>query len=280
MVVNINSKFFDHKKVKLSPYDRGFMLTDGVYETIRTYNGKLFKYDDHLKRLEYSLKEINLSYTHLSKLEGIIHKLIKKNNINDDAIIYLQITRGSSIPRTHYFPTKKINPTIYIAATRLKTNLNEQRRGIKVILHDGLRWMRCDIKSISLLPVVLANQKAKELGAEEAIFVRDKFITEGTHTNFFAVKNNGLYTAPPSNLILSGITRSVVIKIAKKLNIKVNEKFIKAKEVKTFKEFFITSTTKEITPVVQINDWIVNAKKIGDITLELQNGLKKITGNS
>ncbi len=280
MIAYHNNKFLPYYKVFVTPFDRGFLFADGVYETIRTYNGKLFKYDEHLKRLIYSLKEINLTYNKLETLENIIYKLIDKNNINKDALIYLQITRGSSIPRTHYFPAKKIKPTIFITATRLKTNLNEQRRGIKTILQEDIRWTRCDIKSISLLPVVLANQKAKELGAEEAIFVRNGLITEGSHTNFFAVKNNSLYTAPSSNLILSGITRKEVIKIAKKQNIIVKERYIKSNELKTFKEFFITSTTKEVTPVVQIDDWIVNKKKIGDVTLMLQNTFRKITRNN
>ena len=140
-----------------------------------------------------------------------------------------------------------------------------------------MRWLRCDIKSISLLPVVLANQKASEEGAAEAILVRDGIITEGTHTNFFAVKDETIYTAPKSRLILEGITRKVVLEFCEKFKIDLKEEFIEKDNLKNFTEFFITSTTKEITPVTSIDYWAVNEGEPGKITRSLQSVFKKIT---
>jgi len=136
--------------------------------------------------------------------------------------------------------------------------------------------LRCDIKSTSLLPVVLASQKATVENAVEAILVRDGLITEGTHTNFFAVKNETVYTAPKSKLILEGITRKVVLEFCKKFKIDCREEFINKDDLKSFDEFFITSTTKEITPVTTIDYWTINNGEVGKITKSLQTVFKKV----
>jgi len=279
MIVFYNGKYIPLEEVIITPFDRGFMFADGVYESIRTYGGKLFKYKEHLKRLKRSLNEIRIKYRELEELEEIIYELIKKNRINEAALIYLQITRGSSISRTHSFPEQDVEPTLFISASPFESNKQEQREGIKAILFNDIRWMRCDIKSVSLLPNILANQKAKEASAGEAILVKDGIITEGTHTNFFAIKDNVLCTAPVSNKILAGITRSVVIELANQLSIHVKEEFIKEKELKTFSEFFITSTKKEITPVAGIDNWIVGDGKPGKITRQLQEFFNALINN-
>jgi D-alanine transaminase len=200
-----------------------------------------------------------------------------KNDIEDEALAYLQITRGSAIPRTHSFPVEKISPTIFISVKNLRENTREQTKGVKVILQEDVRWLRCDIKSTSLLPVVLASQKATEENAAEAILVRDGLITEGTHTNFFAVKNETVFTAPSSRLILDGITRKVVLEFCDKFKIDFCEEFIIKDDLKSYDEFFITSTTKEITPVVKIDYWSVNEEQPGKITKSLQSLFKKTT---
>jgi len=279
MIVFYNSRYIPLEDVAISPFDRGFLFADGVYESIRTYSGKLFKFEEHLQRLKRSSNEIQVRYSKPEKLEETIYELIKKNNIEKEALIYLQITRGLSFPRTHSFPAQDVEPTIFISASPFKSNNLEQKEGIKAILFKDIRWMRCDIKSVSLLPNVLANQKAKEAGAGEAILVKEGLITEGTHTNFFAVKDNVLYTAPVSNNILAGITRRVVIELASELNIDVKEEFIKENEFKTYSEFFITSTKKEITPVVGIDNWIVGIGKPDKITVQLQEAFKSLTND-
>ena len=276
MICFYNGQFLELSEIKISPFDRGFLFADGVYESIRTYNKKLFRYEDHLARLRRSLKETRIEFKEINALENIIYELMIKNDIEDEAVAYLQITRGSAIPRTHSFPQEKISPSIFISVQNLKENLEEQTRGVKVILQEDVRWLRCDIKSISLLPVVLASQIANEENAAEAILVRDGLITEGTHTNFFAIKNETVYTAPKSRLILEGITRKVVLEFCDKFKIDFREEFIEKDELKSFDEFFITSTTKEITPVTEIDYWKINQGNPGKITMSLQSLFKKI----
>ena len=276
-MVFINNRFVSIEEAQLSPLDRGFLFADGVYESIRTYNNKLFRYKDHLDRLKRSLKETRINFKELDSIENIIYELIQKNEVENEALVYLQITRGSAFPRTHSFPKEKISPTIFISVQELKENTVEQSRGVKVIIQEDVRWLRCDIKSTSLLPVVLASQKATEENAAEAILVRDGMITEGTHTNFFAVKDETIFTSPKSRLILEGITRKVVLEFCDKFKIDYCEEFINKDELKSFNEFFITSTTKEITPVTMIDYWTVKDGEPGKITKSLQSVFKKIT---
>lgn len=277
MIIYFNGNFLPLEEAHISPFDRGFLFADGVYESIRTYNKKLFRYKDHLDRLKRSLKEISIEFNDFNSLENIIYELMIKNEIDNEALVYLQITRGSAFPRTHSFPKEKSFPTVFISVQELKENIDERLNGVKVILQEDLRWHRCDIKSTSLLPVVLASQKAIEAGAVEAILVRDGKITEGTHTNFFAVKNETVYTAPKSKLILEGITRKVVLEFCEKFKIDYREEFIDKDDLKNFNEFFITSTTKEITPVTEIDYWKINDGEIGKITKSLQSVFQKVT---
>jgi len=279
MIVYFNTDFKLLNDVSLSPFDRGFLFADGVYESIRTYNKKLFRYEDHLNRLKRSLRETRIDFMELDSIENIIYELMIKNDIEDEALAYLQITRGSAIPRTHSFPEEKISPTTLISVQNLKENTEEQTKGVKVILQEDVRWLRCDIKSTSLLPVVLASQKATEENAADAILVRDGMVIEGTHTNFFAVKNETLYTAPKSKLILEGITRKVVLELCDNFKIDYREEFIEKDDLKSFDEFFITSTTKEITPVTSIDYWTINEGNPGKITKSLQSLFKKIVGD-
>jgi len=276
MMVYINNRIISAEEAAISPFDRGFLFADGVYESIRTYNKKLFRYNDHLERLKRSLRETRINFKEFESIENIIYELMIKNEINDEALVYIQITRGSAFPRIHSFPKEKISPTIFISVQELKESVEEQTKGVKVILQEDVRWLRCDIKSTSLLPVVLASQKATEENAADAILVRDGIITEGTHTNFFAVKNEIVFTAPKSRLILEGITRKVVLEFCEKFKIDYREEFINKDDLKSYDEFFITSTTKEITPVVKIDYWSVNEEQPGQITKSLQSVFKKI----
>jgi D-alanine transaminase len=279
MIVYLNNEFLQLENAKISPFDRGFLFADGVYESIRTYNGKLFKYEEHLNRLKRSLSEIRLLYNETETIEKIIYELIKKNSIEDEALIYLQITRGTSFPRTHSFQHDEVNPTVFISAAPLEINEKGQKEGIKASLQDDIRWQRCDIKSVSLLPVVLANQNAHDAGGKEAVLKRNGLVTEGSHTNFFAIQDKTVFTAPESPLILSGITRKIILELFNQLEIEVKEEFIKADELKMFNECFITSTIKEITPVVQIDDWIVGNGKPGELTLKIQKAFDELVNN-
>lgn len=279
MIVYINGNFIPEKDVKISPYDRGFLFADGIYEVMRTYNGKIFRMDEHLNRLAYSLKEIRINNFNVKNIKTIIDELISRNDFRNNFTVYIQVTRGVSFPRTHAFPPKEIEPTVYVSIYPLISAQDEIENGIKVILKEDIRWARCDIKSISLLPAILANQSAKENGASEAVFVKDGFITEGSHTNFFAIKNSIILTPPLSNLILSGITRDEIIEICKSNSFEIKETDIEESELKKFDEFFITGTTTEIKPVIQIDDWIVKNGKPGIMTRKIQAAFFKYVAN-
>lgn len=270
MIVYFNGKYLPLDEVKISPYDRGFQYADGVYEALRSYNGKLFRYESHMKRLKYSLNELNISINALDEFDSILLNLAEMNKIlPKDFSVYIQITRGVQFPRKHNYENN-LTPTVFVSVSELKDNSHQLVKGVKVILEEDIRWTRCDIKSISILPSTLAKTKAISQNAYEAIFHRDNLITEGSHTNFFAVKDGVVYTAPLSNFILEGITREVIIELCVVNNIKVVEDYIRADELKNFNEYFITGTTTEITPVIQVNNWVVGNGNPGRVTRLLQ----------
>ncbi len=269
MLVYFNDKYISHEDVKVSPFDRAFLFSDGVYESLRTYNGKLFRLDDHLKRLAYSLGELGIAFKDFDRIENICNKLADINGIKTDYSVYLQISRGVSFSRTHHYENN-LTPNIFLFIKPIESNGKGIEKGVKVILEKDLRWLRCDIKSTSLLPAVMANQKAVRCGAFEAILHRENFITEGSHTNIFAVKNNKLFTAPLSHYILDGVTRKVVFELCRENKLDLYEEYIMLPDLKNFDEFFITGTLTEITPIIQIDNYIIRDGKPGITTRKIQ----------
>ena len=214
---------------------------------------------------------LKINFNDFTEIENAISKLVKINSFTEEhLLVYLQITRGEFFPRQHFFPPSDVKPTVFISVTPFKPKELELKEGIKVILYDDLRWGRCDIKSTMLLPNIMARQEALEKNAGEAILVRNGFITEGTHTNFFAVKDGKLFTHPLSTYILNGVTRKVILEICNENKIPFVEKKIKADELKNFDECMITGTISEATPVIQIDDWKVGNEKPGPVTMKLQ----------
>jgi D-alanine transaminase len=237
---------------------------------IRCYHGKLLQPDAHVKRLKRSIGELRIDFPGVMQLTGVARDLIEKNLLTSgQAIVYLQITRGAA-PRTHRFPPKNTPATVYAYAAPFKPHQNELDNGTKIILVSDTRWSRCDIKSISLLPNILAHQEAIDHGATEAVFVRDGVITEGAHTNFCGIFNGELVTAPASNYILAGITREIVLGLCRKLSIPVREFPILESDLRRADELMLVGTTVEITPIVQVNDWKVGSGNPGPLTRNLQ----------
>lgn len=269
MIAYYNGNYLPVEKISISPFDRGFLFSDGVYEALRTYNRKLFMLKNHLDRLKYSLEQTNINFIEFDKLEKIIFACAEKNNFTHDFSTYIQITRGISFPRTHHY-NNQIKPNLLIYTTELKNREHELNNGVSIILERDLRWNRCDIKSISLLPNVMANQNAFIKGCYEAVFYRDNFITEGSHTNFFAVKNGKVITAPLSNFILNGVTRNIVFRLCNENNIPVEEEYILLAEIFNYDEFFLTGTSTEITPVVKIDNNIIGNGSPGLLTKKIQ----------
>lgn len=269
MIAFYNGEFLPIEKISISPFDRGFLFADGVYEALRTYNKKLFMLHKHLERLKYSLEQININFSELNEIENIIYRCAELNRLDSDFSAYIQITRGVSFPRTHHY-SNQIKPNLFIYVSALKNREHEIKEGVSVILEQDVRWSRCDVKSTALLPNVLANHKAISSGHYEAVLFRDNFITEGSHTNFFAVKNDSIITAPLSNYILNGITRSIIFNLCEENNIQIIEEYILMNEIFTYDEFFLTGTTTEITPVVKIGNRMVGDGKPGKMTRKIQ----------
>jgi D-alanine transaminase len=218
MLVYLNGEFLPRNKALISVEDRGFLFGDGVYEVTRALGGRLFEEEAHWRRLEWGMGQLSLPRPEGFSREAvhrISERLLRENGQADaDATVYLQLTRGAA-PRVHGFPPPGTPPTLYIATAALQVPWELRQQGVKAITHADLRWGRCDIKTVNLLPNVLAKQRAREAGAWEALLVRDGVITEGSSTSVFGVVGGRLYTHPKDPHILPGVTRDVVIELAR-----------------------------------------------------------------
>jgi len=268
-IVYLNGQFLNEEDARISPKDRGFIFADGVYEVVKYYNGKPFRIDDHLQRLKRSLTELELDYSGVSELVKVFQVLLKQNDLeNAHTGIYIQITRGVN-KRVHYFP-QNITPTVYAFAFELPSSKENIENGIKVITHPDIRWQRCDIKSVSLLPNTMMYNKAVQANAGECILIRDVIVTEATHSSVLMIKNGVVITHPLSNHVLPGITRKVVLEICKENNITAEERLVSDKELFEMDEIFIAGTGSEITPVIQVNDKIIGNGVPGKVTRVIQ----------
>lgn len=254
----VNGRFMPLARARVSVEDRGFQFGDGIYELIRTYGGRFFHLKDHLERLEQSAKAIGLSIVHSkSRWKEILEKVHARSGY-PEAKLYIQITRGAA-PRDHSFP-KKARMSVIVTVRRLVPLRPELReKGASVITVTDLRWGRCDIKTVNLLPNVMARQKARSDGAFEALFVRDGLVMEGAGSNVFAVLSGRIVTPPKGPAILPGITRDLVIAQAREGRDPLLEKGISLEDLLRAEEVFLTGTTVEILPVVK-----VDGKTIGD----------------
>lgn len=277
-IVYLNGKFVPKHEALISPEDRGFNFADGIYEVIKYYGGKPFRYADHLDRLKRSLREVSIRFNDCDQLEAVLQELLERNELAGQEVgVYLQITRGSHT-RIHRFPDQ-IMPTVYATAFPFASKWDQLKNGVKVITTEDIRWLRCDIKSVSLLPNVMAAQKAHKQGAVEAIFIRNGVVTEGSHSSFMAVKNGTVYTHPDSNLVLPGITKIVIREICRENNIPLIEEGFAASELTSMDEMMIVGTGSEVTPVVQIDETTVGNGQPGPITLLLQEKFFEMTNS-
>jgi len=264
----INSKYVNFKNAKVHVEDRGLQFADSVYEVIAVLNGKLIDLDFHIKRLKYSLQELNIKFKLNKKnLKKIFVNLIKKNK-TFNGIIYLQITRGVQ-HREHKYENNLI-PTLIIYTRNKNFNLpGKNFKGVKTITYEDLRWKRRDIKTVNLLPNVIAANKAKKMKAYEAILLQNGKVTEGTSSNIWIIKKNNLITHPANTDILKGVTRTSILKIIRKTSLKLIEKTFTHKQLLEADEVFLTSSGSFITPILKIDKKKINNGKIGNITLKL-----------
>jgi D-alanine transaminase len=247
--------------------DRGIYFGDGVYEVLRSYNGKIFALEEHLQRFARSLSEIGIVSVDIDQIRSRIKKAFDATGISN-AKIYFHITRGSE-PRSHTWKTD-LKPNFFLTIIEQPDSTEEKSKGIAVSTYPDLRWKRCDIKSLNLLANVLARQDAEQKGCAEAIFVDDAgLITEGAGSAFFAIRKQTLQTAPLTANILPSVTRKFVIKAAKNIELKVVEKSLTLQQAKDADELFIAVTTKDIVPVVKFDGKVIGDSKPGKYTKQL-----------
>jgi D-alanine transaminase len=253
-IVYLNGSFLPRSQASISVDDRGFYFGDGVYEVTRAVNGALFEWERHARRLRRGLDELRIDPGMGSdELHDLQLQLLRENQLTTgEATVYLQITRGAA-PRTHHFPAVSTRATVFLSAARFDPPNEQRASGVAAVTYPDYRWSRCDLKTVNLLPSVLAKQYAAESGAFEAIFLRQAVVTEGSHTNVFAVIAGEIRTYPNSNYVLPGVTRDVVVEIAKGLGIPVSETPIFVHELARVEELFLTGTTSDVMPVVKLD---------------------------
>ena len=244
--------------------DRGIYFGDGVYEVVRSYNGRIFALEEHLQRFSNSLTGIKIEEVDIEQVRGRVQKAFESAGISN-AKIYFHITRGSET-REHDWDTN-LEPNFFLTVTEAPNDIEAKSNGIAVSSYPDLRWKRCDIKSLNLLPNVLARHDAAEKGCDEAILVDDSgFITEGSHSTFFAINGQTLQTAPLTANILPSITRKFVIMAANNIELEVNEKSFTVQQAVDSDELFIAVTTKDIIPVVKFDGKVIGDGKPGKYT--------------
>lgn len=248
-VCYLNGTFQPLASAQVSVLDRGFMFGDGVYEVIPVYSGQPFRLLQHLRRLQESLAAVHLPEPLApAAWAALLEELIARNG-GGDVSLYLQVTRGPAFPRDHLFPEPP-NPTVFAMVT---ARVRREPEPVAVVTLEDIRWRYCNVKSTALLANVLLRQQAREAGAYEAVLLREGWLTEGAASNVFVVAGGRVRTPPRSERILSGITRDVVIEVLKGTALAVEEVEISAGELAAADEIWLTSSTREIVPVVQID---------------------------
>jgi D-alanine transaminase len=265
--VYLNGKFLPKDQAFISVMDRGFLFGDGVYEVLPVYNGKLFQFQQHIERLNSSLAAIKLPlHLDYQEWEQILTQLLQYNSeCGPNQSIYFQVTRGYSPERNHAFPAT-LNPTWFAISQPLKTlSYEELKKGKRIITAKDTRWQLCNIKATSLLANVLLYQDALDQQCAETILIRDGYAIEGATSNLFIVKDGVVITAPLSAWILGGITRDLVLKLARENHIPCEERLILEKELFSADEVWITSSTREIYPIIQVDNTLINKGLPGEL---------------
>ncbi|WP_419599797.1 D-amino acid aminotransferase [Thiolapillus sp.] len=252
-LIYLNGGFLPQEQAHVSVMDRGFLFGDGVYEVIPAYAGLPFRLKEHLQRLNASLEAIRMSPPLSDEQWWAVFGQLLAQRGNADQQIYLQVTRGAYGKRLHAIP-EEVTPTVMAFATDLAVRDPDLvKQGMSVITLDDIRWERCNIKAITLLANILSQQQARDESAQEAILVRDGLANEGTASNLFIVKEGLIITPPKSQHLLPGITRDLVLELAREAGLPYAEASISVAELENAEEIWITSSTKEVMPVTRLN---------------------------
>jgi D-alanine transaminase len=269
-ILYLNGDFVPESEAGISPLDRGFLFGDAIYEVVRFDRGRAYRLGEHLGRMRDGLAAIRLDVSP-DFFAPAAERLLAENGLSDeDAFVYAQVSRGAA-PRYHAFPPPGTKPTIFAFARQ--TDPPPPPEGGRAILLTDERWGRCDIKSINLLPNVLAAQKARDAQAMDAILVRDGFALEGTKANLFIVAKGIVRTAPNGPRILPGVTRSAAIEAARRIGLTVEERAFTLEEMFAAQEVFFASTTLWTYPLVSIEGRVIANGKPGPVVKMLREAL-------
>jgi D-alanine transaminase len=280
VLLYLNGAYLESADAHVSVDDRGFLFGDGVYEVTRALGGQLFACDAHLRRLARGMRELELRWPEgggldAAALRAVSERLLRENGLVDaEAIVYVQITRGVA-PRSHVFPPPGTAPTVYVAAWPFTPPDEVRARGAAAITIPDIRWGRCDLKTIQLLPNVLAKQQAAVAGAFDAVQVRDGVVTEGANTNVFALIAGVVRTHPTDRRILAGVTREVVLELARELGLPTREEAIAVAELPEASEVFLTGTTTDVMAVVRLDGRPVRDSRPGPVARQLHERLRE-----
>ncbi|MGB3488480.1 MAG: D-amino-acid transaminase [Xanthobacteraceae bacterium] len=272
-IAYVNGSYRNMRDACVNVEDRGYQFSDGVYEVCEIRGGRLVDMPRHMTRLQRSLSELRIAMPMpLPSLSVVMHEVVRRNRVTY-GIVYLQITRGVA-RRDHGFPTKPVSPSVVVTARSLNFAKNQATAatGIRVVTMPDNRWPRVDIKSVSLLPNVLAKQAAREQGAYEAWYVDGQgFVTEGASSNAWIVTKDGrAVTRPANGGILAGITRGVLIDVLAELQIKLEERPFTPAEAKEAAEAFVTSASQIVMPVVAVDDATIGNGAPGTVSRRLR----------
>lgn len=259
----LNGEYVPLKEAHVSPLDRGFLFADSVYEVLPAFAGRMFRFQEHFDRLTRSLNEVKLPspYTHREWLV-VLEELIRRNG-GVDMYLYVQVTRGMEYGRNHAFPSS-VKPTVFAMASPLPVlSADLRERGLAAITVEDFRWGRCDIKATMLLANVLMKQRAAELGAQEAIIVRNGEVLEGSSTSLMMVRNGVLSTPPNSQRILPGTTRDAAIELAR-LHMPVEIRAISLTELYDSDEVWIAAATRDVLPITSIDSRPIGTGRPGE----------------
>ena len=273
-IAYVNGHFSPIEQATISIEDRGFQFGDGVYEVVRTYGGVPFRLHDHLSRLESSARAVSIPVP-LSRTEweALIREGLQRSQYGE-CLVYIQLTRGVA-PRAHLFPSPA-KPTVVMTFREIpETDGALQRQGVPAVTLSDLRWGRCSIKSLNLLANVLAKQEASDAGALEAILMKDGLVTEGCSSNVCLVKDGNIITPPLSDQLLAGVTRAVVLELARKNGIVVEEREVPEEELTRADELFLIGTTIEVLPVSRLNGFPVGDRMPGTVTQAVRDAFQR-----
>lgn len=278
-IAYVNGRYLPHSQAAVHVEDRGYQFADGVYEVCEVARGFIIDMSRHLDRLDRSLGELAIGWPmHRLSLETVMREVVRRNSITN-GMVYLQVTRGVA-PRDHVFPAAHVRPALVVTAKKTSPSAAAARaaKGINVITVPENRWERVDIKTVGLLPNVMARQMAKEAGAQEALFVdEDGFIKEGAATNAWIITRDGiLVTRPAEYGILRGVTRTTLFDVASSMGMAIEERPFTVEEAMQAREVFITAATTLVMPVVRIDDVAIANGEPGSIALSLRQAFFEI----